>query len=175
MGDTLEQTYLPSDTPSLAKIHSFLDAHEARAGAITPRYLLVGADEGEQVELTESVHRALRQIVDAMQHGRAVSVVPQAMTLTTQQAADLLGVSRPTVVRIIDSGQLPAERVGNRRRLMLEDVLAYRERRRRAQYAALDELAIQIDDEDDLQAELARLRHVRADSRRTPADGSGTA
>ncbi|UFU01874.1 helix-turn-helix domain-containing protein [Ruania suaedae] len=170
MGDTMEQTYLPSDTPSLAKIHSFLDAHAARGGTVKPRYLLVGADEGEQVELTEPIHRALVQIVDAMQRGRAVTVAPQSMTLTTQQAADLLGVSRPTVVRVIDSGELPADRVGNRRRLKLEDVLAYRNRRRAAQYAALDELAVQIDDEDDLESELARLRAVR--SNLSPREGA---
>ncbi|HUO38419.1 MAG TPA: helix-turn-helix domain-containing protein [Mycobacterium sp.] len=47
------------------------------------------------------------------------------MTLTTQQAADLLGVSRPTVVRLIKSGELAAERIGNRHRLVLDDVLSY--------------------------------------------------
>lgn len=63
----------------------------------------------------------------ALHAGKAVTIAPQSMTLTTQQAADLLGVSRPTVVRLIKSGELAAERIGNRHRLVLDDVLAYRE------------------------------------------------
>lgn len=62
----------------------------------------------------------------ALHAGKAVTIAPQSMTLTTQQAADLLGVSRPTVVRLIKSGELAAERIGNRHRLVLDDVLAYR-------------------------------------------------
>lgn len=65
----------------------------------------------------------------ALHAGKAVTIAPQSMTLTTQQAADLLGVSRPTVVRLIKSGELAAERIGNRHRLVLDDVLAYREAR----------------------------------------------
>lgn len=68
----------------------------------------------------------------ALHAGKAVTIAPQSMTLTTQQAADLLGVSRPTVVRLIKSGELAAERIGNRHRLVLDDVLAYREARRSA-------------------------------------------
>ena len=48
--------------------------------------------------------------------------------LTTQQVADLLGVSRPTVVRLIDDGELAAERIGNRRKVLLKDALDYRDR-----------------------------------------------
>lgn len=62
----------------------------------------------------------------ALHAGKAVTIAPQSMTLTTQQAADLLGVSRPTVVRLIKSGELAAERIGNRHRLVLDDVLAGR-------------------------------------------------
>lgn len=69
-------------------------------------------------------------MVAALHAGKAVTIAPQSMTLTTQQAADLLGVSRPTVVRLIKSGELAAERIGNRHRLVLDDVLAYREARR---------------------------------------------
>ena len=59
-------------------------------------------------------------MVAALHAGKAVTIAPQTMKLTTQQAADLLGVSRPTVVRLITDGTLPAERIGNRHRLLLE-------------------------------------------------------
>ncbi|AGL27770.1 excisionase [Mycobacterium tuberculosis CAS/NITR204] len=91
------------------------------------------APRADRVELPREVHQALRQVVAALHAGKAVTIAPQSMTLTTQQAADLLGVSRPTVVRLIKSGELAAERIGNRHRLVLDDVLAYREARRQRQ------------------------------------------
>jgi excisionase family DNA binding protein len=83
------------------------------------------------------------------------------MKLTTQQAADLLGVSRPTVVRLITDGTLSAERIGNRHRLLLDDVLAYREQRRNRQYEALAATAVDIDADDDPEVVRQRLREAR--------------
>lgn len=157
------QTYLPGDeVEQVAQIHSFLEAHlTARGAAPEPRYLLAGGAEGEQVEIPEPVYRALLLVVDALNAGKGVTVAPQSPILTTQQAADLLGVSRPTVVRLIECGQLPAERVGNRRRLRLADVLTYREHRRQAQYDMLAATAIDLDDQDDPAIVLQELRAAR--------------
>ncbi len=158
------ETYLPSATEAdeLAQVHDFLAAHEAAGrGTVARRYLLVGAKPGDQVEVPEAVHRVLRQVVDALADGLAVRVAPQAMTLTTQQAADLLGVTRPTLIKILEQGSVPFTRVGTHRRVMLSDVLAYRERRRAEQYAALEATAVDIDDEDDLESALAELREAR--------------
>lgn len=158
VAQTLDQhTYLPEDDADLATVSSFLDAHERRSGdVIEPRYLLVGAGEHDQVELPREVHAALKQVVSALQAGRAVTIAPQTTRLTTQQAADLLGVSRPTVRRLIDAGELPAERIGNRHRLLLADVLDYQRARRTRQYEMLARTAVDIGDEDD-PAEIARL------------------
>lgn len=157
--DLVEHTYLPNEAGKLAEVHSFLEAHKrARGTAVLPRYLLVG--EEDQVELPESMYRLLLQVVEALRAGRAVTVAPRSTTLTTQQAADLLGVSRPTVVRLIDAGQLPAQRPGTRRQVLLSDLLAYREQRRQRQYDMLEATAIDIDEEDP--AEVAeQLREVR--------------
>jgi len=116
-----QHTYLPQtvEGAGLAAVVGFLDAHERRRGdRVEPRYLLVGAGEHDQVELPAEVHAALKQVVAALGSGRAVTVAPRATMSTTQQAADLLGVSRPTVRRLIDVGELPAEKVGNRHRLL---------------------------------------------------------
>jgi excisionase family DNA binding protein len=103
----------------------------------------------------------LVQVVAALAAGKAVTVSPTEPQLTTQQAADLLGVSRPTVVRLIESGELVAERIGNRRRLLLGEVLAYRERRRARQYAFLAATAVDLDDEDNPAEMIERLREAR--------------
>lgn len=167
------RTFLPEQTEDLAPVLSFLTAHERRRGRTAePSYALVGADEHDRIELPREVHQALRQVVAALHAGKAVTVAPQSMTLTTQQAADLLGVSRPTVVRLINSGELAAERVGNRHRLVLDDVLAYREDRRKRQYEALAATALDIgadEDPDVIREQLREARRVAAEGRRSRA------
>lgn len=164
------ETYEARDDAAIAKVHDFFEAH-AVAGRERPepRYLLAGATPGDQVELPEEVYRVLRQVVEAMQRGMSVTVSPQSRTLTTQQAAGLLNVSRPTVIKILDEGLLPHERVGTHRRIRLDDLLAYREQRRREQYAALDAMALGADDEssiDEVLTDLAVARRVTAARRR---------
>jgi excisionase family DNA binding protein len=119
------------------------------------------------------LYRVLRQVVEALWQGFAVTVAPLAQALTTQQAADLLGVSRPTVIKLLDESRIPFERVGTHRRILLRDLLAYREQRRAEQYAALEATAVDLDDEQDLDTALAQLREARravAVRRRTRAD-----
>ncbi|MGN6599201.1 MAG: helix-turn-helix domain-containing protein, partial [Actinomycetes bacterium] len=141
------------------------------------RYFLAGPEEGDQVELPESAYRALLLVVEAMAAGKAVTVAPQGKLLTTQQAADLLRVSRPTVIKLIDSGELPAETPGTRRRMIkLDDALACKARRREAQYAALMELAVDgiyaPDEEPEVTTEqIAQVRAAIASRRRTKANG----
>lgn len=156
-------TFLPEDPgEALAPVLDFLEAHTARRGpAASSGYALVGVDADDRIELPESVHRALTQVVAALVAGKAVTVAPHSMTLTTQQTADILGVSRPTVVRLIDEGELPADRVGNRRRLLLKNVLDYRERRRHRQYEALAATGIDISEEEPAEVVQERLRTAR--------------
>jgi len=157
-----QQTYLPGAGSQVAEIYDFLRAHEA-AGRQRPepRYFLAGAATGDQVEIPAEVYQILRQVVEALKEGLAVTVAPQTTTLTTQQAADLLGVSRPTVIKLLDEGKIPFERVGTHRRIMLGDLLTYRERRRAEQYAALEDTAISIEDEERLETTLEQLREAR--------------
>lgn len=165
-----QQTYLPEEPEQLADVASFLAAHQGRRGrAPKPRYFLAGAEEGDQVEVPLALHRVLVQVVEALKAGRAVTVAPQSSKLTTQQAADLLGVSRPTVVRLIDQGELPSERIGNRRKVQLGDLLAYRERRRQRQYDAIADTGVDLDAEEDpaaIQAQLRQIRQELAEQRR---------
>ena len=153
-----------------ARIYDFLTAHErAGRGVPEPRYFLAGATAGDQVELPAEIYRVVRQVVEALRMGLAVTVAPHTQTLTTQQAADLLGVSRPTVVKLLDEGKIPFNRSGTHRRILLTDLLEYRERRRAARYAALDALSIDVDDEEDLDTALRQLKEAR----KTVADQRG--
>lgn len=168
-------TFIPDDPDQLAPVVGFLASHERLRGAsVTPSYALVGIDEHDRIELPQSVHQALTKVVAALHAGKAVTIAPQTMQLTTQQAADLLGVSRPTVVRLITDGVLPADRIGNRHRLLLDDVLAYRDERRFRQYEALAATGVDVDRDDDPETIRQRLREARrvvAERRRGKAAG----
>ena len=93
----------------------------------------------ETVELPDDASRAVRSLLRDLATGVPVHVVPADAELTTQQAADLLGLSRTYVVRLIDQGSLPGHMAGSHRRLRASDVLAYREHRA-SKLAALGEL-----------------------------------
>lgn len=90
--------------------------------------------------LSGDLATAIVALLDAEARGEALEIESLPAEVTTGQAADLLGVSRPTVVSLIDRGDLPAHRIGTHRRLRLQDVLAYRARAREQRRAALDEL-----------------------------------
>ncbi|GAA1158599.1 hypothetical protein GCM10009630_65920 [Kribbella jejuensis] len=165
------QTYLPEEREQMAAVASFLEAHHSKAGERPERrYLLVGAEEHEQIEVPESLHRVLVQAVTALQAGRAVTISPTMPKLTTQQVADLLGVSRPTVVRLIDAGELASERIGNRRKILLKDALDYRDLRRTRQYQAIADTSVDMSEDEDpvvVNERLARIRKKRAEHRRS--------
>lgn len=159
-GGALESTtYSASDTHRLGLVHDALTADEA----LNPvsRYYLVGPKSEDPVELPEEIYRVLYRVVESMQKGLSVTISPTSQTLTTQQAADLLGISRPTLIKALDEDKLPYTRAGSHRRLALTDVLDYRERRRREQYAAIDALSVDVDESEDIDEVLDNLKAAR--------------
>jgi conjugative relaxase-like TrwC/TraI family protein/excisionase family DNA binding protein len=93
----------------------------------------------EMVVLPDDASRAVRSLLRDLATGVPVHVIPADAELTTQQAADLLGLSRTYVVRLVDQGSLSAHLAGTHRRLLASDVMAYRDRRA-TKLAALGEL-----------------------------------
>jgi excisionase family DNA binding protein len=105
------------------------------------RLVVVPADDGDPVEVPASVVDVVREVLDHLRRGERVRVVPEDVEITTQQAADLLNVSRPYLVGLVDRGEIPSRKVGSRRRLKLTDVLLYREVDNARRKRAVDELA----------------------------------
>jgi excisionase family DNA binding protein len=111
--------------------------------AQTPR--LVGPD-GVGIELPREIHELLVSIVETLKAGNGVSVIPLHAELTTVEAAQLLNVSRPFLIKQVDAGVLPHHMVGTHRRLRLVDVLAYRDRLDERADEALDTMAAEAEE-----------------------------
>ncbi|WP_114591093.1 helix-turn-helix domain-containing protein [Euzebya pacifica] len=112
------------------------DFLEAATGAVRSGLTLrISVGDQEFVVEGEDAETALERLGTG-----APTPADTPSTLTTGQAADLLGVSRATVVRLVDAGEIPATRVGTHRRLALEDVVAYQDRARTNTADALDDV-----------------------------------
>jgi excisionase family DNA binding protein len=122
----------PQDLSALLDLGRFLELHTEPA-------LLLGPD-GEQVPLPGEVYRVLVKVVEGLREGKVITVVPRTQRLTTQEAADFLGISRPTLVKLLEQGEIPYEQPGRHRRVMFSDLLAYRQRRQEERRAALDRM-----------------------------------
>ena len=101
---------------------------------------LVSSD-GKRMELPEPIFLLLKSIARNMQLGQSMVMLPDHQPLSSQEAADLLGVSRPHVVKLMESGQLPYHKAGTHRRIYLKDLAAYQAQRDEQRHAALNSIA----------------------------------
>lgn len=150
---TTERTVLPPDEP-LDRLVDFLTAMGAEP------VTTISGPNGEQLVLPAEVFEVLRDVVDAMSRGQAVAIAPVHQRLTTQEAADMLGISRPTFVKLLEAGEIPYEQPGRHRRVRLIDVLDYRNRRSSQRREALDRMVEIAEDGEmyELTAEPKRTR-----------------
>lgn len=101
------------------------------------------AQQREVVEVPTFALRLLGDILSELALGNAVQIVPIHAELTTQEAADLLNVSRPHLVKLLDAGELPHTKIGSHRRVKFADLMVYKAQRDQTSRAALNELTSQ--------------------------------
>ena len=105
--------------------------------------LFVDESGGDSVVIPVALAQLLAYALHQMGKGNAISVVPLHAELTTQEAADLLNVSRPYLVGLLDAAKIPHRKVGKHRRVLLDELLKYKRKTEADRRAALDELAHQ--------------------------------
>lgn len=121
---------------ALPTIERYLRSHA------DPRHLRLLVDgEKEPLVIPRAAVEVLARILEHMAKGQGVSVVPAHAELTTQQAADLLNVSRPYLIGLLDSGEIAYRKVGTHRRITASSLLAYMQADDQRRRAAADELS----------------------------------
>lgn len=100
-------------------------------------------DQAHSIVLPSSVMRLLVDVLTELADGNAVKMMPVHAELTTQEAADLLNVSRPHLVKLLETGELPFHKTGKHRRVRFADLTSYKARRDQASEEAMTELARQ--------------------------------
>ena len=122
-----------SEQPALLRIRGVLNNSKG-----VPK--LVGPD-GEEIVLPGSVFELLRQVVYHMMQGKAVFIIPENQELTTQEAADILNVSRPYLVKLLKQGVIPFIKIGTHRRVRFIDLINYKKQRDAERLRAINEIA----------------------------------
>jgi excisionase family DNA binding protein len=134
---------LTQDIETAATAQRELAAYLA-TGFETKRVQLVDSqDHVHSIQLPMAALRLLGDILAELADGNAVRIVPVHAELTTQQAADMLNVSRPHLVKLLESGKLPYHRTGKHRRVRFNDLMTYKQARDDKSAQALDALASQ--------------------------------
>lgn len=135
------QTYLPEPDAReeildfaelMRELEVFLAQNSSKAALVDP--------QGKARPIPDEIFRILDQVTNALAAGQGITIVPQGMTMTTQQAADFLGISRPTLVRLLEAGDIAFDKPGRHRRVRLDDLVAYQADFRAERRAALREL-----------------------------------
>ena len=104
--------------------------------------------QAEPIELPAGAVALLMDILEAMAAGQGVTIIPENAELTTVQAAGVLNVSRPFLVKLLDEQKIPHRKVGKHRRIRMEDVMAYRASIDAERERVLDQMAAEAQEQD---------------------------
>ena len=131
---------LPNEESTIASESSEILARHIKKGEHL-QLRIVAAEQDEVIVLPASVATLLLGILRMTANGLGIALTPLHSVLTTRQAADLLNVSRPFLVKLLESGEIPFHKVGRHRRIRREDVMIYKQELRQEREAFLDRLA----------------------------------
>ncbi|MEE3849219.1 helix-turn-helix domain-containing protein [Gordonia sp. LSe1-13] len=141
MAAPVDHTVLPSEEKDDLRTLQSLARVLASDGPV-----ILSLAGSEEVRIPDSVRILLQQVVDALGEQKAVTLSEQNTLLTTQEAAELLGVSRPTVVRLLKTNAIPYTQPNRHRRIRLQDLLEYQRQASARRREVLDEMTKEAQD-----------------------------
>lgn len=143
------ETVAPSEDDARMALESSRLLAKSRLGEGSGIRLRLEEDgETEAVAVPACAVRLILQLLTQMSQGNAVTLIPTHAELTTQQAADLLNVSRPYVVKLLDEGRIPSRTVGKYRRVRFDDLMAYKRKDDEARARVIDQLTAEAQELD---------------------------
>jgi len=137
------ETVSPSPADALLARESsrLLAAHKLGRQTSVRIRLVDDGDDAETLSVPASAVRLFLHLLTEMSQGNAVTLIPTHAELTTQQAADLLNVSRPYMAKLLDEGKIPGRTVGKYRRVRFDDLMAFKQKDDDARSKVLDQLS----------------------------------
>lgn len=127
----------PHDQKSLERLNNMLAGGRGR-----PSLCL---NDEEQIEIPEPLFKLLKRVALCLKEGKTIILIPETESLTTQAAANLLSVSRPYLVQLLNGKRIPYHRVGTHRRIYLKDIYQFKIKRDQARHEALDKLSEDVE------------------------------
>lgn len=131
--ETLEQIKKPTQKEQRAAIKSYSALSSALSQLHTENTEIEIEKINEKIKIPISALKLLSDILKSMSQGKSVSVISVMTEITTQKAAEILGCSRPHLVKLLEDGKITYTKVGKHRRLLLEDILKYKAEMKREQ------------------------------------------
>lgn len=145
----LEHISKPSKEEQKVAMESYRPLTEVLKGLHKDNPVIEIEETREKIRIPLNALKLLAQILKVTSQGKPISIVPVATEMTTQAAADLLGCSRPHLVKLLEIGEMPFTKIGRHRRVKFEDVMTYRKRMKAKQEALLIKM-IHADEESGL-------------------------
>jgi excisionase family DNA binding protein len=140
MSNLNHPAYIPSENDTKISIESSRILSTYLSPDVHQIKIVEASGQEHEATIPSAAYRLLVDVLNQMAQGNSVTLVPIHTELTTQEAADLLNVSRPFLIKQIDPGAIPHHKVGNHRRIKFNDLMVYKERVDQEALAALDEI-----------------------------------
>jgi excisionase family DNA binding protein len=138
--ELFKNIHKPTKEEQRAALKSYDALVTSLAGIQSENPTLEIEETKEHIKVPRKALQLLAEILKATSQGKPISVVPVATEMTTQAAAEIIGCSRPHIVKLLEQGAIPFTKVGRHRRIKFEDVVAYKQKRKTDQEKLLSEI-----------------------------------
>ncbi len=141
MATVLDRPLIPTEPEVAQAKRSFKLLSEDKSSS----HYIMGSETGVNVLIPESVFNLFVTVLEELSKGNAIQLVPINAEVTTIEAAEIIGVSRPFLVKLLNEGKIPYRMVGRHRRILFKDLMDYDEKSKRSRLKMLAELTAEDD------------------------------